>query len=307
MSGPADRSERPASVPKTIKADGGVSNEVMRRVKAPHRPVLVVISGNEQDVGRRVIVEQTLLIGRDPQAALALNDGLVSWHHARLEDRGDSWTVVDLGSTNGILVGDQAVPEAVLSPNDTLVMGGTVVRFELQDGLAQAYNQVVERLLNIDDLSGLYVRRKFDAELANLIESGRQRGTPVALLVMDMDGIKAINDTHGHLFGAYVIGEAGRLIGAVIGARGIGCRFGGDEYLAALPGLDVQAAAAVAEEIRRVIAEHPFEKDGVPLRPGISIGVAAFPDHATDAASLFQRADEALYRAKQAGKNRVCL
>src|SRR5690606_34904506 len=108
--------------------------------------------------------------------------------------------------------------------------------------------------------SGLYVRRKFDAELANLIESGRQRGTPVALLVMDMDGIKAINDTHGHLFGAYVIGEAGRLIGAVIGARGIGCRFGGDEYLAALPGLDVQVAAAVAEEIRRVIAEHPFEK-----------------------------------------------
>ena len=306
MSGPADRSQRPASVPKTVKADGAVSSEVMRRVKAPHRPMLVVISGNEQDVGRRVVVEQTLLIGRDPQAALPLNDALVSWHHARLEDRGDSWTLVDLGSTNGIVINGQNVPETLLSPNDTVVLGGTVMRFELQDGLAQAYNQVVERLLNIDDLSGLYVRRKFDAELANMIEAARQQGAPVALLVMDMDGIKRINDTHGHLFGAYVIGEAGRQIGNVIGGRGIGCRFGGDEYLAAFSGMDADGACAVAEDIRGVIAAHPFEKDGVPLRPGISIGVAAFPESANDAASLFQRADEALYRAKQAGKNRVC-
>jgi diguanylate cyclase (GGDEF)-like protein len=306
VSGPTDRSQRPASVPKTIKADGGVSIEVMRRVKAPHRPVLVVISGNEQDVGQRVVVEQTMLIGRDPQAALVLNDSLVSWHHARLEDRGDSWALVDLGSTNGIVVHGQNVTESVLKPNDTAVLGGTVVRFELQDGLAQAYNQVVERLLNIDDLSGLYVRRKFDAELAGMIETGRHNGSPVALLVMDMDGIKRINDTHGHLFGAYVIGEAGRLIGDVIGGRGIGCRFGGDEYLAAFSGVNAEAAVEIGEEIRRVINEYPFEKDGVPLRPGISIGIAAAPENATDAATLFQRADEALYRAKQAGKNRVC-
>jgi diguanylate cyclase (GGDEF)-like protein len=277
----------------------------MRRVKAPHRPVLVVISGNEHDVGQRVVVDQTLLIGRDPQAALTLNDALVSWHHARLEDRGDSWTVVDLGSTNGIVVNGQAMPEGVLKPNDTVVLGGTVVRFELQDGLAQAYNQVVERLLNIDDLSGLYVRRKFDQELSAMIETARQKGTPVVLLVMDMDGIKRINDTHGHLFGAYVIGEAGKLIGNVIGGRGVGCRFGGDEYLAAFPETDENEGVEIAETIRQVIAEHPFEREGVPLRPGISIGVAGFPADAPDAATLFQRADEALYRAKQAGKNCV--
>ncbi len=305
MSGPADRSQRPASVPKTVKADGAVSNEVMRRVKAPHRPMLVVISGDEQDVGQRVVVDQTLLIGRDPQAALTLNDARVSWHHARLEDRGDSWAIVDLGSTNGIVVNGEPVPEGTLKPNDTVVLGGTVVRFELQDGLSQAYNQVVERLLNIDDLSGLYVRRKFDQELSAMVETARQKGTPVALLVMDMDGIKRINDTHGHLFGAYVIGEAGRLIGGVIGGRGVGCRFGGDEYLAAFPQTNVEEALEIAETIRRVIAEHPFERDGVPLRPGISIGVGAFPSDAGDAASLFQFADEALYRAKQAGKNCV--
>jgi diguanylate cyclase (GGDEF)-like protein len=278
----------------------------MRRVKAPHRPVLVVVSGSDKDVGRRVLVERTLLLGRDPDAALPLSDGLVSWHHARLDDRGDAWAVVDLGSTNGVTLNGDKVQDALLRPNDDIVIGTTVVRFELQNEVAQAYNQVVERLLNIDDLSGLFVRRKFDADLDALLESARRQGTSVALLVMDLDGIKGINDTHGHLFGAYVIGESGRLIGRVLGTRGIGSRFGGDEFLAALPGLGAEAAAGLGEELRAALAAHPFEKDGIPLRPGISIGVAAFPADAGDRETLFQRADEALYRAKQGGKNRVC-
>ena len=122
---------------------------------------------------------------------------------------------------------------------------------------------------------------------------------------MDLDGIKKINDTHGHLFGAYVIGESGHVIGRVLEGRGFASRFGGDEYVAALPGLDLDAAGAVGEEIRRAIAEHEFEREKIVLRPGISIGTASFPESADDAKSLFQRADEALYRAKRAGKNQV--
>jgi diguanylate cyclase (GGDEF)-like protein len=278
----------------------------MRRVKAPHRPMLVVLNGNEADVGRRVLVDRTLIVGRDPEAGLCLTDGLVSWHHARLEDRGDGWAVVDLGSTNGVVLNGNRVEDAQLAAGDTLVFGEAVARFEVQDGATQAYNQVVEKLLNTDDLSGLFVRRKFDAELAQLIDVARNKGTPVTLLVMDLDGVKAINDTHGHLFGAYVIGESGKLIGQLIDKRGIACRFGGDEYLAALPGMTVDQGAAVGEEIRQAIGGHPFEKDQIPLRPGISIGVAAFPTDASGGHELFQRADEALYRAKQAGKNRVC-
>jgi len=289
----------------TLKAGEELSSEIMRHVKAPYRPVLVVMSGN--DVGQRVTVDRTLMVGRDPDAELTLTDGLVSWHHARLEDRGDAWTLVDLGSTNGTAVnGEPCSTEMALKPHDKIVFGGTIVRFELQDGLEQAYNSVVEKMLNIDDLSGLFVRRKFDSELALLIEAARQQERPLTLLVMDLDGVKRINDTYGHLFGAYVIGEAGKLIGSVVGTRGIGCRFGGDEYLAALPGIDAEAGVTVAEEIRQAVGEHHFEKDGIPLKPGISIGAASLPESATDAATLFQRADEAMYRAKQGGKNRVC-
>jgi diguanylate cyclase (GGDEF)-like protein len=272
-------------------------------LKAPHRPVLVVISGNE--MGARVRVDKNVLIGRDPSADLVLTDAGVSWQHARLEDRGDSWALVDLGSTNGTAVNGQKRAECVLAANDKLVFGRTLVRFEVQDALEQAYDEQVERMLTIDDLSGLFVRRKFDAELGLLLEAAKAKGSAVGLLVMDMDGIKKINDTHGHLFGAYTIGEAGHVIGRVIGPRGIASRFGGDEFSAAFPALDAAGTAALGEEIRAAIAEHHFEREGVRLAPGISVGAASFPENAPDAATLFQRADEALYRAKQGGRNRV--
>jgi diguanylate cyclase (GGDEF)-like protein len=279
--------------------------EILRRVKAPHRPVLVVMTGNE--LGARVLVEGSMLIGRDPEAGLTLTDGLVSWHHAWIEDRGDGFTLVDLQSTNGTTVNGEVRPEFVLKPNDRIVFGGTAVSFEMQDAIEQEYGANLELLLNTDDLSGLLVRRRFDSELAAMVESAKQRNERVVLLVMDMDGIKKINDTHGHLFGAHVIGEAGKLIGRIIKGRGIGCRFGGDEFLAALTGLGRDQGSKVADEILGAINAHPFEKDGIKLRPGISIGVAAFPDQAADPPALFQHADEAMYRAKQSGRNRVSL
>ncbi|HEY3353291.1 MAG TPA: GGDEF domain-containing protein [Polyangia bacterium] len=304
MSAPKDgRPGRPDHVTATVKAEAGTFDEVRRRVKAPHRPVLVVLSG--PDVGVRALVDRTLLVGRDPAAELPLRDAQVSWQHARIEDRGDGWALLDLGSTNGTAVNGRRAPECELQPGDTIALGNTVMRFELQDEIAQQYNEFVERLLNVDDLSGLLVRRKFDAELALLLQAARAAGQPLGLLVMDLDGIKPINDTHGHLFGAYVIGASGHVIGEVLAGRGIGSRFGGDEFLAALPGLDVEATAVVGEEIRRAIAGHAFEHEGVRLRPGISIGVAAFPQHADEPRALFQHGDEALYRAKQGGKNRV--
>jgi diguanylate cyclase (GGDEF)-like protein len=303
------RSDRPSSkVLKTLpalEATATLSNAVVQAVKAPHRPVLVVISGN--DMGLRKAVDRSVLIGRDPACDLVLTDGLVSSRHALIEDRGDSWALVDLGSTNGTSVNGEKGKEFVLSRNDKIAFGRTVARFEMQDPMEQEYDQLVEKLLNVDDLSGLLVRRKFDADLKIAIDQSQIQKAPLGLLMMDLDGIKKINDTHGHLFGAYVIGESGRLIGAIVEGRGFATRFGGDEYIAALPGHDVAATRAVGEQIRAAIAEHKYEREGIPLRPGISVGVAAFPENAADAETLFQRADEALYRAKRGGKNQVSL
>ncbi len=296
----------PGKVLKTVPAKEvpELAKAVAEFARAPHRPVLVVIAGKQ--LGLRRVVDRSVLIGRDPKSDLVLTDELVSSRHALLEDRGDSWTLVDLGSTNGTVVNGQTATEFVLAPNDKILFGRTVVRFEVHDTLEQAYDELLEQLLNIDDLSGLYVRRKFDAELRSQLEAARDDHRPFGLLVMDLDGIKQINDAHGHLYGAYVIGEAGHVIGGALAGRGFGARFGGDEFSAALPGADLAAAESIGEQIRRAIADHPFAREGIPLHPGISVGIASFPESAGDADALFQRADEALYRAKRTGKNRVC-
>jgi two-component system cell cycle response regulator len=290
---------------RTIPLEDGrsIRDELHHAIKDARRPSVVVMSGGA--VGARARLSGNVSLGRDPTCEVVLPDAGVSWRHARIEDRGDAWVLVDLGSTNGSQVNGVRSAEGRLAHGDRITLGRTILRFEMQDPLDQAYDEHLERLLHIDDLSGLFVRRRFDMELSKSLAAATAHGRSIALLVMDMDGIKAINDRHGHLFGAYTIGETGRVIGSVLGDRGIGSRFGGDEFCALLPDHDQDRAFGLAEEIHAAVNRHEYAREGVTLRPGISIGVAAFPENAPDAEKLFQRADEALYRAKQGGRNRV--
>jgi len=306
MSSGSRRRSRPGSqVGKTVRLEDAkpFREEIARSVKSKYRPILVVLSGER--TGTQVEVGGNVLVGRDPEAELCLDDVGVSWHHAYLEDRAGSWAVVDEGSTNGTAVNGEAIEDAPLRHGDKLLFGSTLVRFEIQDAADMAYDEFVSRLINIDDLSGLYLRRRFDSELRDLLGTAATRGEALGLLVMDLDGVKTINDTHGHSFGAYVIGEAGRVIGSRIEQPGIACRWGGDEFLAAMPGCNLEATVTLGDSILQAINNHAFEHDGVQLHPGISIGAASFPQQGKDSTSLFEVADGALYRAKHAGKNRV--
>ena len=294
----------PQGVNSTLRLESGgqaLQQALSEHVKSQFRPVLVVLDGAR--VGDRVAFEGNALVGRDSAAQLSLSDAGVSWHHAHIEDRGGTWAVVDADSTNGTAVNGKPIVEAPLRHGDKLLFGSTLVRFELQDAADRAYDEFVTRLVSIDDLTGLLLRRRFDRELEQLLGEARVHREAVGMLVMDLDGVKAINDQFGHAFGAFVISEAGRLIGAAVGGLGIACRWGGDEYLAAIRHADQPRALEVAETIRATIEGHVFERDGVRLSPRISIGVAAFPGDASDPESLFERADVALYQAKGAGKN----
>jgi diguanylate cyclase (GGDEF)-like protein len=292
---------------------------LQRELRKSVSPSIVVIAG--VDVGMRVRLDRSVDIGRDPQAELPLRDDNVSWRHARVEDRGDGeWAAVDLGSTNGTLVNAEKASGARLRPGDRIFVGKTVLEFQEQDALREGYNAELERLLSVDELSGLWVKRRFDAQLATSVAAVITGSVPaLSVIVMDMDGVKAINDTHGHHMGAFVIGEAGHVIGRELGDRGYATRFGGDEFAAALPGVDKEAAMRIAESMRVAVAGHVYKKGAVRVHPGLSCGVATLTSagpqsaqgsrvsrtDAGDAAALFHAADQAMYRAKRAGKNRV--
>ena len=104
-----------------------------------------------------------------------------------------------------------------------------------------------------------------------------------------------------------MIGETGKLIARVVGSMGRACRFGGDEFSAFLPKLDLQTAAKLAEQIRVSVETAGFEKEGILLKPTISIGVASYPNVSDEILGLIEKADKALYQAKELGKNRVSI
>jgi diguanylate cyclase (GGDEF)-like protein len=149
------------------------------------------------------------------------------------------------------------------------------------------------------------VKRHFYRQLRFEVRRAQEAGERLALLMMDMDGLKAINDANGHSYGAFVISQVGRLIGEVVGPVGQACRYGGDEFVAYLQNHDLKMAMAVGERIRATVQEHLYEKDGKTLRVTISIGASEMSKEVQDPDALNKAADEALYRAKAKGRNRV--
>jgi diguanylate cyclase (GGDEF)-like protein len=289
-----------------LSDSGSLREALQAQLHQALAPALIVIAG--PDVGLRVRLERSIDVGRDPTTSFALRDESISWRHVRIEDRGaGEWACVDLGSTNGTLVnGEKATVSVTLRNGDKIVLGKTILEFQLADPIREGFNAEVQRLLHVDDLSGLWVRRRFDGQLDTVVK-GVLAGSlaTVSVVVMDLDGVKGINDTHGHDMGAFVIGAAGHVIGAALPAGAFATRFGGDEYCAALPGATKEDAVAWGEALRVKVVEHVYERGGVRVYPGMSCGVASVPADASDAAGVFRAADQAMYRAKRAGKNRV--
>jgi two-component system, cell cycle response regulator len=158
-----------------------------------------------------------------------------------------------------------------------------------------------------DALTGLFNRRYMESHLGTLIEQAGARGKPLATLVIDIDFFKAINDTHGHDAGDDVLRDFALRIKRSIRGIDLACRYGGEEFVIVMPETDMTVAAMVAERLRRRIAAEPFAiAQGSRCIPvTISIGIAGLRDKDDTAAALLKRADQALYRAKRDGRNRV--
>ena len=165
------------------------------------------------------------------------------------------------------------------------------------DELAQALTQQAHR----DALTGLYNRRKFNALCASEITRHARYGSPVALIMIDIDHFKAINDHHGHLVGDLALVDVTRALGEHVRAADALCRWGGEEFVVLAPHTDLASAVTVAEKLRSIVAETAFE---AVRHITCSFGVAVLQpgDGVVD---LVRRADTCLYRAKRNGRNRV--
>lgn len=268
-------------------------------------PGLTILSGDQ--VGRRIMLaDDRITMGRSAEATIMLRDSLVSRLHLAIafDPAVSRYLLQDLNSSNGTFLNGSRITEATLNESDKVLAGNTIFRFGWSDIFDLQYQKEIDNLLNIDELTGLIVKRRFDEELNRFIAVSLAQRTDLAMIMIDIDGMKKINDTHGHAFGAYTISQTGKLIKAATDQRGLASRFGGDEFMVFLPNCALASAVQLAEALRLQVETHAYELDGIPLTPTISVGVSALKENDT-MTSLFKRADEALYMSKRAGRNRV--
>jgi diguanylate cyclase (GGDEF)-like protein len=279
-------------------------------VAGANRPHFVVLQG--PGLGDFFeITDDELILGSDPfRADIVVRDVEVEPRHAGVYREPGGYVVRGVGASKGIALNGEVMEESggsyLLTDGDRIHMGDSVLEFSHQDEIKASFYEQLHHLVNRDHLTGLYSKDRFDREFEHRLETMADEGRPLSVLMADIDGLKEINDAHGHLLGEFVVGEIGRIIGALHEEAGRSAtRFGGDEYQCILPDLSREVAAEVAEEIRRGVETHAFEREGTMARTTISIGVASYPEDGTTRQELTHMADAALYRSKRAGGNTV--
>lgn len=277
---------------------------VVPRPIAPSNACLVVIYGD--DMGRRIpLSTEPLTIGRAAKCEVQIDHDSASRQHARITLASANYQIEDLGSTNGTYVNDALVDVTVLRDGDQVKVGRTIFKFISSGNVEVQYHEEIYRLMTVDGLTEVHNKRYFLDQIDKETSRARRYGRGFAIVMFDIDHFKKINDTFGHAGGDEVLIEfAARLRR---GLRGIDLcgRFGGEEFLVAMPDTDSEAANMVAERLRRFIADEPFNIAGGTLPVTASIGVTTVRAPADTSAEMLDRADRSIYAAKAAGRNRV--
>ncbi|MCE8000306.1 MAG: PleD family two-component system response regulator [Rhodobiaceae bacterium] len=178
-------------------------------------------------------------------------------------------------------------------------------RKRYQDQLKDNFQRSLEMAFT-DSLTGLYNRRYMTNHLTTLVEEGAHSGKPLSLMLLDIDYFKAVNDTYGHGAGDEVLKEFGSRISDNVRGIDLACRLGGEEFVVVMPDTDADTAIAIAERLRSRVAERAFKTEvEQAIEVTVSIGLAGAIWPYDSAEALLERADQALYKAKRDGRNRV--
>jgi two-component system, cell cycle response regulator len=279
------------------------------KVKPSGQGCLVVIHAPAPvDLGRRHVLEKPVTtIGRGRDNDIVLPSDCVSRRHVRLERRGSELFVIDVGSTNGTFVNDEPklAHERRLERGDQLRVGDTIFKYLSGSDIELQYHETIFRMTVTDGLTNLFNRKQLDTMLTEEMRRAGRHSRPLAVLMLDIDYFKRINDTHGHLTGDSVLRGLAALLQKRLRPEDRLGRYGGEEFCAILPETSLPNAVTIGEELRALVEAHVFTAEDKELRVTLSVGVGAWQE-GMDLESLYGRADEMLYQAKRTGRNKVC-
>jgi two-component system cell cycle response regulator len=284
--------------------------ELLRRhlVDVPEFAITLVACTNA-DAGRAVLAGQAVdvivldyLLGADTGLDLlrALRDSGDRRPVIVLTGKGDERiaAAVMRAGADDYLVKEDLTPDAVYRS-----LRFVLARFENERQRAQLEEEL-RRLARFDELTGLCNRRYFLDRLTQEMLRARRYGSPLSLLMLDLDHFKQINDTYGHIIGDTVLATVASLLHDTVRATDIPGRYGGEEFCIVLTETKIDGARLLAERLRRRIAEAVFPAVGdAAFRVTCSVGLAQFRNDITDTVAFLDLADRALYQAKAAGRN----
>jgi len=246
-------------------------------------------------------------IGRSPSAQVSLPEvPSLSRSHARLRFIGNRITLEDLGSRNGTYLNDRAVRGPVeLESGDRFQVGSVHFKFLHERDVEHAYHEAIHEMVIRDGLTEIFNRRKFFEEGAREFARAQRHGRPLGLVMFDIDHFKEVNDGHGHLCGDAVLKQLALRVAALLRPEQVFARLGGEEFGILCPETSLDGGLALAEKLRALFEESPYEVGRRPIQVTCSFGVAAITPDMPHFDALVEAADRALYRAKNDGRNRV--
>ena len=271
-------------------------------------PTLVVVRGVE--IGRHYPLRRSrVVLGRGERADVVIPHKEISRAHAQIEalrwGKETIYRLSDLGSTNAVFVNGERVQRHVLGPGDKIQLGDAVLKFELLDAIDEKFHTEIRNRIRYDDLTTLLTWESFRTALQWELERFATTVKGCAVVMMDLDDFKRVNDTHGHPAGSAVLREVGARLRENLRQFDVAARYGGEEFVAYLPETDPTEAMIAAERLRHLISDEPFLYKAEVMRVTVSMGLAHFPEEGRALEALVEAADRRLYRAKRDGKNRV--
>ncbi|MDA0788729.1 MAG: GGDEF domain-containing protein [Proteobacteria bacterium] len=276
-------------------------------VRTAKRPCLIMIKGDF--IGQVYeLTNDVTMIGRSDELDLVVSDISISRKHAMIVARVDGYYLSDLNSTNGSFLNREPVLSAVkLAEGDKVQLGNVVFKFSFQDEDDTEYHLMLRNMAVKDGLTRIYNKRYFSESLDKEFEYNRRNEVGLAIILLDIDYFKQINDTWGHPAGDFILKHMAQLIEEKARGYDVFARYGGEEFAFMLRGAPLPAAVQLAERVRTTIEQQVFVYDGVELKITISAGVVWWggDDAYASPDELIEACDRFLYKAKERGRNQV--
>lgn len=275
--------------------------------EAEDKPAALLVVGGELNGTLFDLTEQELTVGRSAKCDIPLEFNGISREHFKLNAIENGYNVEDLGSRNGTFLNNSKIETPTeLQKGDIIKMGAIALKYLPKGDPERLTYDKLQLEANTDGLTGCYNKSYFNKKLDIEVKKSKVTGTPLSLIVFDLDHFKKLNDNYGHDAGDYVLKELAEVI-RTNGIRDtdIFARYGGEEFVVLLPKTNIKQSYEIAERLRKGVETHDFIYDDNKLPVTASIGVSDYRQGVSTGTDLFKRADSAVYKSKEGGRNQV--